>query len=265
MAEKKAVALRGPTGLAVQGQSIPIEGFEGIAPAAIGLRPPMLRIDHAKARWKLGTQELETVRVVFLKLQRFREYTEMDGKRLVRHCASSDGVRPHEYVPEPKSELCAPCPYGQWSEDPNTRKRIRPSCDEGIAFFGVWPEGKNLPWWLLTKRSSIKAAKEFAQAVVNENVTTQINGGAPIRGFYDLTVTLGLRKEANGSVTYYTPTFKFERHPTETGDKYREFYLAAREQLFVPPVEGGEIPGGEDDEASEAAPTEGSEPSSVPF
>ncbi len=260
---------RRPTG-AVLAPSGTLE-IEGLNPRDLGLRHPLLRIRHPAGGYKLGQMEAAQLEVVFLKAHRYREYREGENWNDPVLCASSDGYLPLATIAQPRAKRCESCPYGIWSDDPNTGNRVAPPCDEGLALLGVWPGGQNLPFWfLLNSWSRIKPTREFLQTILYYNAAAVGRGEEPIKGFYEFWVTLTTEDRRNGGIHWAVPQYASRRMPAEEAAPYRDFYAVARDLVYVPEVRGAEAA---DDIAEEArAATEAevvTEPaggnSSVPF
>jgi hypothetical protein len=215
------------------GQGKP-KGLEEFTHRELGLEPQLLQIIHNLVKgspptwhagdYRIGQTAYTDPLVVFLKGHHIRTLLEGPENRPRTVCASADGRVPHDGVPEPKSDNCTTCPYGQWRDGTDGRPKA-PPCQPGIALLGVIVETTE-PFWMLCRKTATKAAQAFGRAV----------GQSRVDRMSDLLVRLQTdpKTGAPGStVSWCEPVFEIVGRTGGIYDQLCDFVQDAR---YVPPA-----------------------------
>lgn len=272
-----------PAADGIFGRTTKIRGLERVSDRVLGLRPRELRIIHAirnrndlgrPGQWRLDRELFDTLDVVLLSVQGFRQLQEGVDKANPRTtCCSADTLVPHPTVRVPKATDCTLCDYGQWDRshiDPQTGKGAKPPpCQENFAFIGVplagMPESPvdTRPFFFLCRKTAAIAAKKFL---------AEANNNPRIGGLEECAVRFTLQEErgnksGSGGVTYYVPIFTILH--ADCGRRYRGLADQALAFTYVPSVDGA-VGLGSQDEGDEAppdveVPVAASDDSDIPF
>jgi hypothetical protein len=208
-------------------------GLEEFSYRELGLEPQLLQIVHAirtkqdighPGDYRLGQQAFTDPLVVFLRGHHIRTLLEGPTDRPRTVCASSDGLDPHNEVPDPKAEHCGTCAYGVWRTLADG-KRQPPPCQPGVALLGLMVETGE-PFWFLCRKTALKPVQAFGREV----------GGRAVPYMSRLLVQLKTEenKSDTGGVIWYTPVFSIvTTNGTEVYDQVADFVQEAR---YVPPA-----------------------------
>jgi hypothetical protein len=219
-----------------------IEGMEGIRAADLGLRPRMLRLIHKVDRaedverglkpgyLQLGNDPcVPSLEVVLLKGAITRVFMEGDGPSARATCGSPDGRQPYDFLVNPKSPECPPCPYAQWETNPQTGKRVPPPCQRAVVFLGL--EGLHsqngpTPFWWVCKRTSFQPAQTFMAELQQ---SPQIGSLRELR----IRITTERKAAPGGGVTYYVPVFSIAGHDPSQRNTLRKLFELARDVNYT--------------------------------